>query len=108
MTHNELNMKNINYGLNKSVQFRVELNKLYNDFSWKNSRRQGKTAWIELQKIIILIYENEEYIKTLPKEEWYIISNCVRLARSEGFKDAITIAESQTFVDLEENYKNSR
>ena len=108
MTNEEINLQKLNYNLNKSVQFRVSLNKMYSDLSFKMARRKGKHVRQDLYDIIKYIYENIELIVSLPREDRYIVLNCVKLGRSIGYKLAIQASLEEEYQKLDEIYRNSR
>ena len=61
-----------------------------------------------LRKIIKLIWGNLDSIDKFPKEEFYMLLNCVCLARSECMEMALYLNNNEKFKELEENYKKLR
>lgn len=108
---------------NKTVIFYVEFKKLYASFcdslyydyqknygySEKECEKQRyEDCMTTLRKIIYLVWSSLDNINKFPKEELYMVLNCVRIARSEKIKDAIDLSSNEKFKELEESYTNSR
>lgn len=101
-----ISFTNAMYMLSPSYRFRIDLNNKYNDLCLAiKKRRYAKRI---LQDILIFICNNFEYVNCLSKEELYMVLNCIRLARSEGMREAVNISSSEEYQKLEENYTNSR
>ena len=67
MSNEELNLQKVSYNLNERVQFRSELYEMYNNLSYKISRKKGRLARCDLYNIIEYIYDHIEFIGSLPK-----------------------------------------
>lgn len=108
---------------NKTVIFYIEFKKLYDRFcgslyydyeknygySVEKCKKQRRNDCMDVLKdIVYLIWSNLDVLEKFPKEEIYMVFNCVRLARSEKMKDAIELSNEGNYRLLEENYTNLR
>lgn len=107
---------------NKIVIFYVEFKKLYAKFcdflyydyeknygySVEECEKQRRDDCVAvLRGIVYLIWGYLDVLEKFPKEEMYMVLNCVRLARSEKMKNAIDLSNEKKYRLLEENYTNS-
>lgn len=104
---------------NKTVIFYVEFKKLYESFcnslyydyekkygynKIDSEKERQKDCMMVLREIVYLVWKNLEQLDHFPKEELYLVLNCVRLARSEKIEDAIDLSQVEKYRQLEENY----
>ncbi len=106
MNNEEIELQKNAYLLDKDLQFYIELNELYNQLCYGIKKRK----WLirpTLGKIVLLVGENWEQVHHLPKEDMYMVLNCIKLARSEKIPEILDYNEEE-FQKIEENYTNSR
>lgn len=61
-----------------------------------------------INKIIYLKWNNINILEQFPKEDFYLIINCVRLSKNININDALDLSNYEKYRELEKNYTNSR
>ena len=102
--------------------FLKELNKLYNEFTtiifkdyeqnWSNELfatiAKRTDLYEKLDEICHFILYNFEFVSQLPKEDLYMVFNCIKLSKHENRSIGWALSMIEEYQNLCQNYTNSR
>ena len=106
MTNEEFELLENGYLLDKDLEFSIRLNSLYNNLCHVIRKSKWQTKSI-LGEIVLLIDSHWENANKLPKDDLYMVLNCITLARSDKIPEILGYNEEE-FQKLERKYVNSR
>ncbi len=97
-------LRQINVNVVPQYNFENFLIQYYDELCFAVSHGEGN-ALICLEKTLHLIYNSLNSLKDLSKENFYMVINTIKLAKSVNWKMAFYISQKDVYQNFEEDYK---